>query len=157
MSTSGICSESMTSGLARKIRQEAEPLITKRGSSLEISGWDLDITAFPWRSHPQQDAMGYDTVLDGFKFLSDRRPVPRSSARRTICIPLVQDFHRKSRLFNRFVWEPMNYEGFRKLSYNAADQKNAELMAPVYAECPEGYPGRCNACMAGTGSDPCRI
>ena len=25
----------------------------------------------------------------------------------------------KSRLFNRFVWEPMNYEGFRKLSYNA--------------------------------------
>ena len=29
----------------------------------------------------------------------------------------------KSRLFNRLVWEPMNYEGFRKLSYNAADQK----------------------------------
>ena len=34
----------------------------------------------------------------------------------------------KSRLFNRLVWEPMNYEGFRKLTYNAADQKNAELM-----------------------------
>ena len=34
----------------------------------------------------------------------------------------------KSRLFNKFVWEPMNYEGFRKLSYNAADQANAELM-----------------------------
>lgn len=30
----------------------------------------------------------------------------------------------KSRLFNHFVWEPMNYEGFRKLSYNASDQKN---------------------------------
>lgn len=29
----------------------------------------------------------------------------------------------KSRLFNRLVWEPMNYEGFRKLTYNAADQK----------------------------------
>lgn len=30
----------------------------------------------------------------------------------------------KSRLFNHFVWEPMNYEGFRKLTYNASDQKN---------------------------------
>ena len=35
----------------------------------------------------------------------------------------------KSRVFNKVVWEPMNYEGFRKLSYNASDQKNAELMA----------------------------
>lgn len=46
----------------------------------------------------------------------------------------------KSRLFNRFVWEPMNYEGFRKLSYNAADQKNAELMAPVYRNVPHDIP-----------------
>ena len=34
----------------------------------------------------------------------------------------------------------MNYEGFRKLSYNAADQKNAELMAPVYANVPKEIP-----------------
>lgn len=46
----------------------------------------------------------------------------------------------KSRLFNRFVWEPMNYEGFRKLSYNASDQKNAELMAPVYRNIPKEIP-----------------
>ena len=46
----------------------------------------------------------------------------------------------KSRLFNRFVWEPMNYEGFRKLSYNAADQKNAELMAPVFRNIPKDIP-----------------
>lgn len=46
----------------------------------------------------------------------------------------------KSRLFNRFVWEPMNYEGFRALSYNAADQKNAELMAPVYRNIPKDIP-----------------
>ena len=46
----------------------------------------------------------------------------------------------KSRLFNRFFWEPMNYEGFRKLSYNAADQKNAELMAPVYKNVPKDIP-----------------
>ena len=38
----------------------------------------------------------------------------------------------KNPIFNKLVWEPMNYEGFRALSYNAADQKNAELMAPVY-------------------------
>jgi len=46
----------------------------------------------------------------------------------------------KSRLFNHFVWEPMNYEGFRRISYNAADQKNAELMAPVFKNIPKGIP-----------------
>ena len=46
----------------------------------------------------------------------------------------------KSRLFNKIVWEPLNYEGFRQLSYNAADQKNAELMAPVYANVPNDIP-----------------
>ena len=48
----------------------------------------------------------------------------------------------KSRLFNRFVWEPMNYEGFRKLSYNASDQKNAELMAAVYCKCAKRNSGQ---------------
>ena len=46
----------------------------------------------------------------------------------------------KSRLFNRFFWEPMNYEGFRKLSYNASDQKNAELMASVFRKIPKELP-----------------
>ena len=46
----------------------------------------------------------------------------------------------KSKLFNRFFWEPMNYEGFRKLSYNASDQKNAELMAPVFRNIPKDIP-----------------
>ena len=46
----------------------------------------------------------------------------------------------KSKLFNRFFWEPMNYEGFRKLSYNASDQKNAELMAPVFGNVPKDIP-----------------
>jgi hypothetical protein len=32
-------------------------------------------------------------------------------------------------LFNRLYWEPLNSEGFRKLSYNAMDQKVAEAMA----------------------------
>ena len=46
----------------------------------------------------------------------------------------------KSKLFNKLVWEPTNYEGFRKLSYNASDQKNAELMAPVYQNVPKDIP-----------------
>ncbi len=35
----------------------------------------------------------------------------------------------KYALFNKLYWEPLNSEGFRKLSYNAVDQKTAELMA----------------------------
>ena len=46
----------------------------------------------------------------------------------------------KSKLFNKLVWEPMNYEGFRKLSYNSSDQKNAELMAPVFRNVPKDIP-----------------
>ena len=34
-------------------------------------------------------------------------------------------------LFNKLYWEPLNSEGFRKLTYNSADQKVAELMAPL--------------------------
>lgn len=46
----------------------------------------------------------------------------------------------KSKLFNKTVWEPLNYEGFRKLTYNSSDQKNAELMAPVFRNIPKELP-----------------
>ena len=46
----------------------------------------------------------------------------------------------KSKAFNKVVWEPMNYEGFRKLSYNASDQMNAELMTPVFGNVPKDIP-----------------
>ena len=46
----------------------------------------------------------------------------------------------KSKIFNKVVWEPLNYEGFRQLSYNASDQKNAELMAPVFKNVPKDIP-----------------
>jgi hypothetical protein len=46
----------------------------------------------------------------------------------------------KNPIFNKLVWEPMNYEGFRALSYNASDQKNAELMAPVFRNVPKTIP-----------------
>ena len=38
--------------------------------------------------------------------------------------------------FNALYWEPLNSEGFRKLSYNASDQKVSELMAPVLESLP---------------------
>ena len=46
----------------------------------------------------------------------------------------------KFKLFNKIVWEPLNYEGFKKLSYNAGDQKTAELMTPLFREIPKETP-----------------
>ena len=46
----------------------------------------------------------------------------------------------KSRLFNALYWEPLNSEGFRKLTYNAKDQKAAELMCAPYADLPRDVP-----------------
>ena len=43
-------------------------------------------------------------------------------------------------LFNKLYWEPLNSEGFKKLSYNAMDQKVAELMVPVYQHLPKDMP-----------------
>ncbi len=43
-------------------------------------------------------------------------------------------------LFNKLVWEPLNSEGFRKLTYNCSDQKVAELMTPVYHDLPKDIP-----------------
>ena len=42
----------------------------------------------------------------------------------------------KSRVFNKLVWEPLNYEGFKKLSYNAGDQITSQLMTPLFKEIP---------------------
>lgn len=46
----------------------------------------------------------------------------------------------KSKVFNKLIWEPVNYDVFKQLAYNASDQKNAELMAPVYKNIPKNIP-----------------
>lgn len=46
----------------------------------------------------------------------------------------------KSKLFNKYFWEPLNYEGFRKLTYNAVDLKNAELMTQIFRDIPKDMP-----------------
>jgi len=38
----------------------------------------------------------------------------------------------KYALFNKYYWEPLNSEGFKKLSYNSIDQTISELMTPIY-------------------------
>jgi hypothetical protein len=46
----------------------------------------------------------------------------------------------KSKLFNKMVWEPMNCEGFRKITYNSVDQKNSELLVPLFHDFPKDIP-----------------
>ena len=53
---------------------------------------------------------------------------------------LASRISQKSKLFNKLVWEPLNYEGFRKITYNAGDQKNAELMVPLFHDLPRDTP-----------------
>ncbi len=45
---------------------------------------------------------------------------------------LASRISQKSKLFNHFVWEPLNSEGFKKITYNAKDQKNSELLVPIF-------------------------
>jgi len=46
----------------------------------------------------------------------------------------------KYKLFNTLVWEPLNSEGFKKLTYNAGDQKTTELMTPLFTDLPKDTP-----------------
>ncbi|MCQ2577674.1 MAG: hypothetical protein MJ176_03975 [Treponema sp.] len=43
-------------------------------------------------------------------------------------------------LFNLLVWEKLNYEGFKKLTYNAKDQAVSELMTPLFNDFPKNTP-----------------
>lgn len=53
---------------------------------------------------------------------------------------LASRISQKSRLFNKLVWEPLNSEGFKKITYNAKDQKNSELLVPIFRHIPKDIP-----------------
>ena len=53
---------------------------------------------------------------------------------------LASRISQKSKLFNKIVWEPLNSEGFKKLTYNAKDQKNSELLVPIFKNIPKDIP-----------------
>ncbi|MEE3402395.1 MAG: hypothetical protein VZR76_05270 [Candidatus Enteromonas sp.] len=46
----------------------------------------------------------------------------------------------KSKLFNKLLWEPLNSEGFKKITYNVGDQKNTELLVPLFHNIPKDTP-----------------
>ena len=82
----------------------------------------------------------------GYKpYWMDLNSYPQTTATKVISAQndlysLGSRLSQKSKLFNKLVWEPMNYEGFRQLSYNASDQKNAELMIPLFRNIPKEIP-----------------
>ena len=53
---------------------------------------------------------------------------------------LASRISQKSKLFNKFLWEPLNSEGFKKITYNAKDQKNSELLTPIFRNIPKDIP-----------------
>ena len=46
----------------------------------------------------------------------------------------------KSKLFNKLLWEPLNSEGFKQITYNAKDQKNSELLVPIFKNIDKDIP-----------------
>ena len=53
---------------------------------------------------------------------------------------LASRISQKSKLFNAIVWEPLNSEGFKKITYNAKDQKNSELLVPIFKNIDKDIP-----------------
>lgn len=53
---------------------------------------------------------------------------------------LASRISQKSHLFNHFIWEPLNKNGFKRLSYNAIDQKNSENLVPIFKNIPKNIP-----------------
>lgn len=84
-------------------------------------------------------ALGYTPVwmdLNSFKGTTATKIISYQNDLYSLGSRLSQKF----RLFNKFVWEPINYEGFKKLSYNAGDQKTSELMTALYRDFPKDTP-----------------
>jgi len=46
----------------------------------------------------------------------------------------------KFKLFNALVWEPLNKDGFKQITYNAVDQKNSENLVPIFRNIPKDIP-----------------
>ena len=84
-------------------------------------------------------AMGYTPYWMDLNSYPDTTATKVISAQNDL-YSLGSRMSQKSKLFNHFVWEPINYEGFRQLSYNASDQENAKLMAPVFRNVPKELP-----------------
>ncbi len=84
-------------------------------------------------------AMGYTPYwldLMGFPATTCSKIISRQNDMYSMASRLSQ----RIALFNKLVWEPLNSEGFRKLTYNASDQKVAELMTAPFSDLPSDVP-----------------
>ncbi len=84
-------------------------------------------------------AMGYTPYwldLLSFRETTGSKMIEDQNRLYSLGSKLSQDFPP----FNRLIWEPLNSEGFRKLSYNAADQKNSELCVPIFQDIDRDIP-----------------
>ncbi|MTI70069.1 MAG: hypothetical protein FH751_07450 [Firmicutes bacterium] len=84
-------------------------------------------------------SMGYTPLwfdLNSFKETTGGKVIDHLNSLYSLGSRLSQRFS----LFNKLYWEPLNSEGFKKLSYNANDQKVSELMTPIYTKLPKEMP-----------------
>lgn len=85
------------------------------------------------------NAMGYNPYwfdLNSFKDTTGGKVINDLNGLYSLGSRLSQKYS----LFNKFYWEPLNYEGFKKLSYNSSDQKVSELMTPIFKQLPKNMP-----------------
>ncbi len=83
-------------------------------------------------------ALGFDPLwLDLASFDATGSKVIRSQ---NDLYSLGSRISQKSKLFNKLVWEPMNCEGFKKITYNIGDQKNSELLVPIFKNIDKDIP-----------------
>lgn len=84
-------------------------------------------------------AMGYDPYwidLCSFPESAGSKVISRQNDLYSLGSRLSQQVS----IFDKLVWEPMNSEAFRRLSYHASDQRTTELMAPIMADVPADTP-----------------
>lgn len=83
-------------------------------------------------------ALGFDPLwLDLASFDATGSKVIRSQ---NDLYSLGSRISQKSKLFDKLVWEPMNCEGFKKITYNIGDQKNSELLVPIFKNIDKNIP-----------------
>ena len=84
-------------------------------------------------------AMGYTPYWLDFMAFTDT-PAGKIIAQQNKLYSMGSRVSQKVSPFNHLYWEPLNSEGFRKLSYNANDQKTAELFTDPLRDVPRDVP-----------------
>lgn len=84
-------------------------------------------------------ALGYTPLWFDLNSFSETATTKIISSNNSL-YSLGSKLSQKSRLFNKFVWDPMNTEGFKKLTYNLSDQRMTEIFSGLYSSLPKDVP-----------------